>query len=43
MAVDEILAKFGRIDVLITNAGTRAVAPAEDITDAQFDGGYTAM
>lgn len=34
--VDEILAKFGRIDILINNAGTGAVAPAEDITDEQF-------
>lgn len=37
-AVDEILAKFGRIDILINNAGTGAVAPAEDMTDEQFDG-----
>lgn len=35
-AVDEILAKFGRIDIVINNAGTGAVAPAEDITDEQF-------
>jgi len=34
--VDEILGKFGRIDILINNAGTGAVAPAEDITDEQF-------
>ena len=35
--VDEVLAKFGRIDILINNAGTGAVAPAEDITDEQFE------
>jgi gluconate 5-dehydrogenase len=34
--VDAVLAKFGRIDILINNAGTGAVAPAEDITDDQF-------
>ncbi|SDB21870.1 SDR family oxidoreductase [Eubacterium oxidoreducens] len=35
--VDEIIDKFGHIDIVINNAGTGAVAPAEDITDAQFD------
>ena len=35
--VDAALKKFGRIDILINNAGTGAVAPAEDITDEQFD------
>lgn len=38
--VNETVAKalehFGRIDILINNAGTGAVAPAEDITDEQF-------
>ncbi len=34
--VDTVLEKFGRIDILINNAGTGAVAPAEDITDEQF-------
>ena len=35
-AVDAALAEFGRIDILINNAVTGAVAPAEDITDEQF-------
>ena len=34
--VDTVLERFGRIDILINNAGTGAVAPAEDITDDQF-------
>lgn len=34
--VDAVLGKFGRIDILINDAGTGAVAPAEDITDEQF-------
>ena len=34
--VDTVLERFGRIDILINNAGTGAVAPAEDITDEQF-------
>ncbi len=35
-AVAEVMEKMGRIDILINNAGTGAVAPAEDITDEQF-------
>ena len=34
--VDKVMEKFGHIDILINNAGTGAVAPAEDITDDQF-------
>lgn len=34
--VDKAMEEFGRIDILINNAGTGAVAPAEDITDEQF-------
>lgn len=35
--VDQAIARFGRIDIVVNNAGTGAVAPAEDITDAQFE------
>lgn len=38
--VDDTVARafdhFGRIDILINNAGTGAIAPAEDVTDEQF-------
>ena len=37
-AVQQALEHFGRIDIVVNNAGTGAVAPAEDITDAQFEG-----
>ena len=35
-AVEATIAKFGRVDILMNNAGTGAVANAEDITDEQF-------
>ena len=35
--VDEALKQVGHIDIVVNNAGTGAVAPAEDITDAQFE------
>ena len=36
--VKQAMDRFGRIDILVNNADTGAVAPAEDITDAQFEG-----
>lgn len=35
--VEEVLSRFGHIDILINNAGTGAVGNAEDITDQQFE------
>lgn len=36
-AVKQTMDTFGRVDILINNAGTGACAPAENITDDQFD------
>ena len=36
-AVAATMEKFGRVDILMNNAGTGAVGPAEDITDEQFE------
>lgn len=36
-AVKQVMDRFGRIDILINCAGTGAVAPAEQVTDQQFE------
>ena len=35
-AVEATMNKFGRVNILVNNAGTGAVGPAEEITDEQF-------
>ena len=35
-AIDRVMAEFGRIDILINNAGTGGVTPAEDVPDEMF-------
>lgn len=36
-AVDQALARFGRIDILVNNAGIAPGNPAEDVTEQDFD------
>ena len=36
-AVDEVVARFGRLDILVNNAGVSPEDPAENVTEANFD------
>lgn len=36
-SVTELMAQFGRIDVLVNNARLGGESPAEDVTEADFD------
>ncbi len=36
-AVDEVIRRFGQIDILVNNAGVVRLAPAEDLTRADWD------
>lgn len=36
-AVQETVGKFGRVDILINNAGIAGLCPAEDVTDEQLE------
>jgi NAD(P)-dependent dehydrogenase (short-subunit alcohol dehydrogenase family) len=36
-AVDEVVERFGRLDILINNAGASPEAPAEDVIESNFD------
>ena len=36
-AVDEVVARFGRLDILVNNAGVSPEDPAESVTEANFD------